>query len=255
MVGELTLAIKADPDYPPPYLKLGVHQYRTKNYKSAEDNLKKAAKLSPDDTVVLGNLGKLYIALRKRDDAEKLFVAAVEANKDFVGAYRELGDLYYRQKRYKESIDALEKYNNKVTDDHLSHFRAGKVYRKLKRLDKAVGEYRKALSIKSDFAQAYSALGQIYLADENFEEAIEAYSSSVQYNPKGYRSFFNLAIAIQSAHPDSLDRSLAAWRQALRIARNNPRVTDIVPIAEIQITELEKQIKLKANPSSSVGKK
>ncbi len=255
MMSELTLAIQSDPKFAPPYFKLGIYHYQNRNYKEAEDKLKKAAELSPNDTTTLNTLAKLYVALRKRDEAEKTFLAAIAADKNFIGGYRELGDLYYREKRYEESITALAKYNKKVADDPVAHFRAGKAYRKLKKYDQAIEEYQKAIEIKEDFAQAYSALGQIYLADEKFEEAIEAYLNSVHYNPKGYRSFFNLAVAIQSAHPDSLDASLAAWRQALRMARNNPRVTDIVPIAEIQITELEKQIALRAGAKKSTEDK
>ncbi len=241
MLAEYDLCLKLDPTYVDAYTNLGVHHFAMKNYAQAEKNFKKASELDATDTTVFDNLGKTYTALHKYPEAQQAFEAGVSANAEYAGGQKELGKLLYKQKKYKESIAWLDKYNSKVTDDHYAHYLAGKSHKNMKDITSALKEFRATLKLKKNYANAHNAMGQIYLAQEKFGKAIAAYRQSVKYNPKGYRAFYNLAIAIQSNDPDDLDAGIAAWKQALKVAKKIPKAKDIARTAASQIKELEKQ--------------
>lgn len=241
MLAEYDLCLKLDPNFVDAYTNLGVHHFSKKNYAQAEKNFKKASELDATDTTVFDNLGKTYTALHKYPEAQKAFEAGVSANAEYAGGQKELGKLLYKQKKYKEAVSWLDKYNGKVTDDHFAHYLAGKSHKNLKDNASALKEFRVALKIKKNYANAHNGMGQIYLAQEKFAKAIAAYRKSVKYNPKGYRAFYNLAIAIQSNNPDDLKASIAAWKQALKVAKKIPKAKDIAKTAASQIKELEKQ--------------
>ncbi|MFQ5607220.1 MAG: tetratricopeptide repeat protein, partial [Candidatus Zixiibacteriota bacterium] len=114
-------------------------------------------------------------------------------------------------------------------------------HRKLKSFPAALKEYRATIRIKKDYANAHNGMGRIYLTQEKYGKAIAAYRQSVKYNPKGYRAYYNLAIAIQSNDPDDLEASIAGWKQALRVAKKIPKAKDIAKRSAEQIEKLEKQ--------------
>jgi len=241
MLAEYDLCLKLDPNFVDAYTNLGVYHFGKKNYALAENNFKHASELDATDTTVFDNLGKTYTKLRKYQEAQTAFEAGVEANAQYAGGQKELGKLLYKQKKYKEALVWLDKYNSMVSDDYYSHYLAGKSHKKLKDKTSALREFQATLKLKKSYANAHNAIGQIYLAQESFAKAVAAYRKSVKYNPKGYRAFYNLAIAIQSNDPDDLDASIAAWKRTLKVAKKIPKAKDIAKTAANQIKELEKQ--------------
>lgn len=241
MLAEYDLCLKLDPNFVDAYTNLGAYHFTKKNYAQAEKNFKKALELDATDTTVYDNLGKTYTALHKYPEAQQAFESGVSADAAYAGGQKELGKLLYKQKKYKEAIAWLDKYNIQVTDDYYSHYLAGKAHKNLKDNTTALKEFRKTLKLKKNYANAHNGMGQIYLAQEKFGKAIAAYRQSVKYNPKGYRAFYNLAIAIQSSDPDDLEGSIAAWKRALKVAKKIPKAKDIAKTAASQIKELEKQ--------------
>ena len=60
------------------------------------------------------------------------------------------------------------------------------------KFDEAIEAYRKSISLKPDYAEAYNNMG-ITLKDQNkFEEAIEAYKKSISLKPNYYEAYNNM---------------------------------------------------------------
>ncbi|HSG99165.1 MAG TPA: tetratricopeptide repeat protein [candidate division Zixibacteria bacterium] len=240
MVSEYLLCLKKDPNFVDAYINLGVHYFGKKDYAEAEKNFKKAAELAPSDTTVFDNLGKTYVVLRKYADAEKAFSSGITANAAYLSGHKQLGDIFYKQQKYKESIAALEKYTTAASDDHTAFYTLGKAYEKVGDDTKALAAYKKTVQIDPNYVNAHNALGQMYLSQEKFSLAISSYRKSIQLNPKGYRAYYNLAIAVQSSDPENYDASLQAWRDAYKACKNVPKAKDLASQAQELIAELEK---------------
>ena len=78
--------------------------------------------------------------------------------------------------------------------------------------------------MESDYYQAHSTLGSIYLGQEKFANAAGSFKKVLELSPKNYNAAYNYAIAIQSKDPESYDSNIAAWNQFIKIAKNNARV-------------------------------
>ncbi|MCH9031597.1 MAG: tetratricopeptide repeat protein [candidate division Zixibacteria bacterium] len=241
MVSEYKECLKLDPTFVSAHINLGVHYFGKEKYADAEKHFKSASELNPEDTTALSNLGKTYYELRKFKEAIHAFEGALDGDPAYVGGHKELGKIYYKQKKYKDALESLDEYHLSVSDDHYSHWLAGKSYHKLKKNSKAIAEFKKSIRVKKKYAPTHKSLGVIYYAQGDFAKAVKAYRNAVKYNSKDYRSYYNLAIAIQANDPEDLTANIAAWKRALKMAKKHPRGKSIVTTAQSQIEKLEKQ--------------
>ena len=96
-------------------------------------------------------------------DAQKEYEKAVQEKSNIAGAFN-LGDAYYKQKKYKEAADQFQSIVTQKTD-------------------------------KNTLAKAYHNLGNSLLQDKKYEESIKAYKNSLLNNPKDDNTRYNLAYA------------------------------------------------------------
>ena len=92
---------------------------------------------------------------------------------------------------------------------------SGAVYKGLGQLDASVGAYKKALSIKPDYAEAYYNMGVILKHQGKLEEAIEACNKALVIKPDNAEAYNNMGIALQEQ--GKLEESIEAYNKALAI--------------------------------------
>ncbi len=149
-------AILMHPDYPMPYIYLGIDSYEQKNYLQALKYYKKGLELSKksrDDrtaSLVHYNIGCLFAEERKTDEA-----------------------LY----NFQQSIH----YNPLNAE---SHFSLGLVFRDLNKLNDAMIQFRLAINCKPNFAEAHNNVAILCDMHGNVSEAIEHFREALRINPK-----------------------------------------------------------------------
>ncbi len=86
-------------------------------------------------------------------------------------------------------------------------------------LDAAIECHRKALAIKPDFAGAHSNLGLALQSQGNLDAAIESYRRAIQIQPNFADAHFNLALALkQQGNPDE---AINSYRLVLSLQPND----------------------------------
>lgn len=70
-----------------------------------------------------------------------------------------------------------------ILRDYLIHNNLGLAYEKNSRLEDAFLEYKKALKIKPNYADAYANLGNIYYKRDLYAQAIESYQKAIRHKP------------------------------------------------------------------------
>lgn len=75
-----------------------------------------------------------------------------------------------------------------------THNNLGDVYGRRGDLNNAVLEFKKAITIKPDYADAYHNLGNTYRVMGKIEDAIMNYQSALKFNPRLWQSYQNLAV-------------------------------------------------------------
>ena len=59
-----------------------------------------------------------------------------------------------------------------------------KKFKSVKRIKEAEENYKRAIKIKPDFAEACFNLGNIFMETESFDDAIEIYRRTIKINPQ-----------------------------------------------------------------------
>ena len=109
-----------------------------------------------------------------------------------------------------------------TSGNYLAHNNLGVCLDKEGRLDEAVAEYRKALEIKPDYAEAINDLGVVLFAKGDLEAAIAQYRKALEIQPGSAKIRYNLGNAL--ALHGKLDEAIAQYRKALEIAPDDLEV-------------------------------
>ena len=100
-IDEYRQAIKQGMDHPELYRKLAIVLYGRGLLDDAIVEMEKALALSPDtDLLVIIELGILYLAKDRLENAQEQFFAALQINPGFADAYYYLGEVFLRKKEY-----------------------------------------------------------------------------------------------------------------------------------------------------------
>jgi tetratricopeptide (TPR) repeat protein len=100
----------------------------------------------------------------------------------------------------------------------LAHGNLGIVYADTGRLDDAISEYKKAITIEPRYAEAYSNLGIAYADKGRLDDAISEYKKAITIEPRYAKAYNNLGIAY--ANKGELDGAISAFKKALIIEPN-----------------------------------
>ena len=96
-------------------------------------------------------------------------------------------------------------------------------------MDEAVNAYKKAISLKPDYADAYSNMGVALKDQGKLDEAIQVYNKCISLKPDYAEAYSNMGVALQEQ--DKLDEAIEAYNKCISLkpdyadAYNNMGVT------------------------------
>jgi tetratricopeptide (TPR) repeat protein len=97
--------------------------------------------------------------------------------------------------------------------------------------DKAVEEYRRALSYRPNYGEAYSGLGDAYVIKGMKQKAMEEYSNAIEALPVSalisVPAYNNLAYLYAEEEQD-LDKALSLAQKAMQLAPKHPDISDTI---------------------------
>jgi tetratricopeptide (TPR) repeat protein len=90
-------------------------------------------------------------------------------------------------------------------------------------MDGAMAEYREALRLKPDSAEAHNNLGAALHDKHDLDGAMAEYREALRLKPDSAEAHNNLAVVLRDKH--DLDGAMAEYREALRRSRTSPKRT------------------------------
>lgn len=209
-VESLYKCLNLDSKRPVIYFELGKNYNKLKNFGAAEDNLKKAISMQPDNEWFLDELYDVYFQQDDIDNAIKTIKQLVKYHPDYK---EDLAALYAREKRYKQALELLDELDQELgvsesrdamrndiyritgnADDRIdnleqriannpnneeNHLKLIYRYSQTGNRKKAYKAAQNLLKIKPDSKFVHLALYKFYLEDEKIDDAINSVKISL----------------------------------------------------------------------------
>lgn len=184
-LAELTEAENYDSSDPELFNYLGMAYYSKKKYDIAEQKYIMALGLNPKYSDARNNLGVVYLALQRWDDAINQFKIVSDDifYQNQVAAHINLGLAYVGKGDYPKALSLMRSVVADFPRDPRGRLNLGKVYFALDRYELAIDEFKRALELSGDYAVAQYNLGLAYLKIENRIAAQSAFREVMRIAP------------------------------------------------------------------------
>lgn len=181
-----------------PYHAMGRLHYQEKAYAKAEQALKKALSLSPDNPLFNLDMADLYAnALKKPETAIPYYRKALALNPQHAGAHHGLGMVLWKTGKGGEAEPMLRKAVELAPANPLSRIALGTLLMEQNKPEAALAAFDGALKLDTRLVPAIMGKGDVYLGQGKMKEAHAAYHSAAQLAPKYDMAQLKLGMALQ----------------------------------------------------------
>ena len=119
----------------------------------------------------------------------------------------------FKSDQTQQALDFIDTLSKDYPDDSLLFNIRGACYAGLGQLDIAVQSYKKALSIKPDYAKAHYNLGGALQELDKLHDSAESYKNAIVFEPENAQAYNNLAIVLRELN--QLEEAEASCRKAI----------------------------------------
>jgi tetratricopeptide (TPR) repeat protein len=181
----------------------------------AEAAYRQSLALRPEASRAFCNLGVALDEQGKREEAASCYRRAIELDGDELRAYHGLTFALIYLGRARELVDFLSGLKAEHAAPAEARYALGLGYAALLDWDEAIREYRQALALRPEFAEAFCDLGCALVELGRFDEGLETLRRAVALNPKKAEFWKNLGGGLtRQAKPED---ALGCYEQALEL--------------------------------------
>src|SRR5208337_2370681 len=194
---------------------------RNRNWKNDVTFFTNTLAACPDAVYVREFLGSSYCDMGDAESAEREWREVLKVDPQFSLALGGLGLVYLKKQHYSEAIEFFKKAVEFDPSNAEAHLYLGVAYMETHSFELAKPELRTAVSLVPFNSNARNALGKLFLDEGRSAEAEEQFRRSVEIEPN-LMAYGRLGLI----HWQRGDVKLAEqeWREALRLAPNDPSV-------------------------------
>jgi tetratricopeptide (TPR) repeat protein len=198
------------------HVNLGMIYAATGRSEQALVEFKRALDLDPLSVDAYRELGNTYEAMNRIKDAEATYQRAIQLRPSDWLSNGNLGAFYYRHGRYAEAEPLFRKQIDLTPDNFIGYSNLGGLYILLGRDAEAEALLKKSVSVKPT-DRAYSNLGTLYYQRGSYSDAVAMYEKAVALGAGNYVLFGNLADSYLRT-PDLAQKAEATYRKAINLA-------------------------------------
>jgi tetratricopeptide (TPR) repeat protein len=178
-------------------------------------------------------------AARNRDwkDNYTLWAKTVKQSPASSVAHGSLGRAYQEQGRLDKAVGEYEKALRIFPADYKAHYNLGVIYDKQNLLAKAVHHYQMAIEISPQFVDARFNLANIYQKQGLLDKAIQQYRKLTEVDPEDFEARNNLGVVY--AMQGDLEKAISEWGKVLDIDPANQSAQDNIRKAKAILQKSE----------------
>jgi tetratricopeptide (TPR) repeat protein len=138
----------------------------------SEAAFEKLRDIEPENPFHLHRLG--YIKLQKDNESEALsfFKEALKMNPDLTDVMNDIIYLHMKDRHFENALEEVKLFLKNSSKPDVAHVFKGKIFMAQGNHSQAEKDFRKAIALNKGNYQAYILLGQLYLQQDNLEQAI-----------------------------------------------------------------------------------
>jgi tetratricopeptide (TPR) repeat protein len=188
------------------------------------------------------------------NDAESIYRKILEINASHLGAQTMLGMICVHSNRDQEGIHLLQSSLLKDSKQFWAHNALGIGLLNTSQYQKACLSFEDAISIRSDFIEAYFNLAKAQKSLEKYEDAVISYSKCISLN-SNYADAYNNRGTIYLQNLKELEKALSDFKNFLKIQPNSWNSFYNIANCYSELKEYEEAIKhydraLELNPNN-----
>jgi tetratricopeptide (TPR) repeat protein len=201
----------------------GMAYFQLKKYDEAIISFKHALELDPKFAMAHNNIGSaIYFnqnvanpTKRDLERARDAFGKAIEINPTLFIAYYNRSSMFYFLKDYNASYADILKAIQIQPENGMCYFYGGVTQGKMENYDGAIYHLKEALDLIPTLHFAYEEMGNIYLEQKQYVEAIDMYEKAMKMaNSSTYTGLMYYYIGITNAYQEDESAMYSALKKA-----------------------------------------
>ena len=197
--------------------------YYPENTEEAIDCYEKLLEFDVDTAQIYYELGHLYMSKEDKLNSVSAFKLAVDSDPENPFFNNSLGYAYAKAELYDDAIEHYQKAISLNPDPEWTSIvcqALGSIYAENKgNVEAAVSTYQAGIILDPKNYDLYIALGDIYMADYDLDQAIRSYCDAITLNPDDARAYSKVGIALWEK--DYLEEALVAYHKAVELSPEN----------------------------------
>lgn len=213
-LAELTKAIDAQPTAAGLYNKRAIWYLEHETPDKALSDIGKAIELEPKVPAYYRTMSDVYFSMGKPQRSRDALNKAIEINVDDTASYLKLAELEFYFKEYKNTFDFLDKALQLDPQNAKAYFIRGMAYKEMGDTAKAVRALQVAVDYDQDYYHAYMQLGLLYSVKHN-PLAVDYFNNALNLNPQSVETYYALGMYYQEN--EEYNKAIEAYTTLLKI--------------------------------------
>jgi tetratricopeptide (TPR) repeat protein len=179
------------------YYMKGVSYLQKKNYELALVEFQRSIQTDKKNKNAYFALGSVNETMGKFADAARYYEEALDIDPEYSEAHNALGVVFSRQERWKDALKSFNKAlgNKLYTTPHIAYYNMAHVYMAQKNYEKAIEAYRESKRF-ANYDQTIYELGMALFDAGKVKEAISEFREGVALSPSNASIRYGLALAL-----------------------------------------------------------
>ena len=223
-----TRALQLNPKSPLTWYNRGVAYLESGAPVLATSDFNETIQLNPTHAQAFFNLGNCYRTLKDSERALEAFEQAIKLDPaDLPARFNRAATL----QDLRAFDQAVEEYGElvRLSPNAETFFNRGACLQKIGRQIEAINDFKRAIAIDPNLAEAFCNLGLAHRTLGNLSAALSAYDRAIEIAPSMVEAHCNKGVALKEA--GLIEQSIRTLQQAALIAPNHPETHENLGVA------------------------